>query len=156
MYHKTAIYLKFTIVRPTPVREKKNRAWIVQSRLPENSTSLRRQKDIQRNIFLFEEAVVGQFSITNHFDDSHDRAGGCPRDRRLPAACDLGTVGQKWVTIQSELYPDDCGFVWLSGTGGDGTSLQDGGGGWMTKDNDRCFCINGATIPVDLMGFSID
>ena len=74
----------------------------------------------------------------------------------LPAACDLGTVGPKWVTVQSKLYPDDCGFIWLSGTGGDGTSLQDGGTGWDLKDNDRNMCINGATIPVELMGFLIE
>ncbi len=74
----------------------------------------------------------------------------------LPAACDLGTVGRKWVTVQSQPHPLDCGFLWLSGTGGDGTSLQDGGGGWMLKDNDRCMCVNGATIPVELMAFSVE
>ncbi len=74
----------------------------------------------------------------------------------LPAACDLGTVGRKWVTVQNEQHPLDCGFLWLSGTGGDGGSLQDGGAGWDFKDNDRCICVNGATIPVELMAFSIE
>jgi len=73
----------------------------------------------------------------------------------LPVACDLGSVGTKWVTVQSEPNPGDCGFVWLSGTGGDGTSLQDAGGGWFSRDNDRSICINGATVPVELEKFSI-
>ena len=74
----------------------------------------------------------------------------------LPAACDLGTVGPKWVTIQSELYPDDCGFVWLSSADDGSGSLQDGGGGWQFKENDRSMCINGATIPVELVAFSTE
>ena len=74
----------------------------------------------------------------------------------LPAACDLGTVGRKWFTLQSEPHPLDCGFVWLSSADGDGTSLQDGGGGWQIKDNDRSMCINGVTIPVELMTFLVE
>ena len=71
--------------------------------------------------------------------------------------CDLGTVGPKWVTVQSELYPDDCGFVWLSSADDGSGSLQDNGvGGWIFKDNDRCICINGATIPVELVAFSTE
>lgn len=74
----------------------------------------------------------------------------------LAAACNLGTVGRKWFTAQNEQHALDCGFVWLSSPDGDGISLQDAGGGWFIKDKDRSMCINGATIPVELMEFSID
>lgn len=74
----------------------------------------------------------------------------------LPAVCDLGSIGRKWFTVQSELYPADCGFIWLSGTGGDGTSLQSGGDGWNLRDNDRSFCINGAPVPVEIQSLYIE
>lgn len=74
----------------------------------------------------------------------------------IPVSCDLGSVGRKWVTIQSELNSPDCGFVWLSGSGGDATSLQDGGGGWSVKEFDRSLCVNGATVPISLQSFEIN
>ncbi len=74
----------------------------------------------------------------------------------LTVACDLGSVGPKWVTVQSELNPADCGFIWVSGTGGDGISMQDAGSGWFSRDNDRSICINGATVPVELTNLSIE
>lgn len=74
----------------------------------------------------------------------------------LTVVCDLGSVGPKWVTVQSEPNPADCGFVWVSGTGGDSVSMQDAGSGWFSRDNDRSICINGATVPTELTSFSVE
>ncbi len=76
----------------------------------------------------------------------------------IPAACDLGSVGTKWFSVQSETMTPDCNFLWMSGASGDGQSLQDDGtGAWATAtDADRSMCINGSTIPVELLAFSIE
>lgn len=74
----------------------------------------------------------------------------------MAATCDFGSIGRKWMTVQSLNNTSDCCFVWLSGTGGDGESLQDGGMGWDLKDNDRSFCVNGAAVPVQLESLSIE
>ncbi len=76
----------------------------------------------------------------------------------IPAVCDLGSVGTKWFSVQSETMTPDCNFLWMSGTGGDTQSLQDDGTGtWATSTGyDRSMCINGSTIPVELLSLDIE
>lgn len=76
----------------------------------------------------------------------------------IPAACDLGSVGTKWFSVQSETMTPDCSFMWVNAASGDGQSLQDDGtGAWATATGyDRSMCINGSTIPVELQSFGIE
>jgi len=76
----------------------------------------------------------------------------------LSAACDLGSIGTKWFSVQSETMTPDCSFMWVNAVSGDGQSLQDDGtGAWATAtDADRSMCINGSTIPVELLSFDIE
>jgi hypothetical protein len=52
----------------------------------------------------------------------------------------------------------DCNFLWMSSPDGDGESLQDDGTGtWATATGfDRSMCINGSTIPVELLSLGIE
>jgi len=75
----------------------------------------------------------------------------------IPAACDLGSLGSKWFSVQNEAMTPDCGFLWMSGTGGDSESLQDSDGtGFAPTGYDRGLCINGSTIPIELLSFDIE
>jgi len=76
----------------------------------------------------------------------------------LAAACDFGSVGSKWVTVQSEPMTGDCGFMWMSSGTGDSSSVQDStGDGTFDTTNayDLSMCINGSTVPVGLQSFVV-
>jgi hypothetical protein len=77
----------------------------------------------------------------------------------IPAACDLGSVGVKWVSIQSEPTAGDCAFLWMSASSGDGFSPRDtnGDGIWETDYLfDESMCVNGSTVPIELESFQIE
>ena len=77
----------------------------------------------------------------------------------IPAACDLGSVGVKWVSVQSEPMAGDCSFLWMSASSGDGMSPRDTNddGVWETDYlYDGSMCVNGSTIPVELESFLIE
>ena len=77
----------------------------------------------------------------------------------IPAACDLGSVGSKWVSVQSEPMTGDCSFLWMSASSGDGMSPRDtdGDGVWETDYlYDDAMCLNGSTVPIELESFRID
>jgi len=77
----------------------------------------------------------------------------------VAAACNLGSVGTKWVSIQSEPMTGDCAFLWMSASTGDGWSPRDTNddGVWETDYLFDCsMCINGSTVPVGLASFLVD
>jgi hypothetical protein len=77
----------------------------------------------------------------------------------IAAACDLATVGRKWMSVQSEPMTGDCAFLWMSSHDGDLFSPRDtdGDGVWETDYlYDSSMCINGSTIPVELESFTIE
>ncbi|MEN8164122.1 MAG: hypothetical protein ABFS37_08330 [Acidobacteriota bacterium] len=65
----------------------------------------------------------------------------------IAATCDLGSVGRKWVSVQSESMAAECSFGWVSASSGDGMSPRDtdDDGIWETDYLfDSALCINGA------------
>lgn len=77
----------------------------------------------------------------------------------IPAVCDLGSVGTKWVSIQSEPMTGDCSFLWMSASSGDGSSPRDtdDDGVWETDYLfDEAMCINGSTVPIELESFQVE
>ncbi len=67
-------------------------------------------------------------------------------------------TGAAWVSLQSQPNAADCTLMWISGTGGDGDSLQlDAGTGLYTNTlYDRGMCITGDIVPVELQSFDIE
>lgn len=77
----------------------------------------------------------------------------------IPATCDLGSVGVKWVSIQSEPMTGDCAFLWMSASDGDGSSPRDtdGDGIWETDYfYDESMCVNGSAVPIELESFHVE
>jgi hypothetical protein len=60
------------------------------------------------------------------------------------------------VTVKSLLHPDDCTFLWMSGTGGDAASLQYDTGAWAPQAYDLAMCLTGTIVPVELQSFSAE
>ena len=77
----------------------------------------------------------------------------------IPASCDLGSVGVKWVSVQSEPMAGDCSFLWMSASSGDGMSPRDtdDDGVWETDYlYDESMCVNGRTVPIELESFQVE
>jgi hypothetical protein len=66
-------------------------------------------------------------------------------------------TGASWVTVKSLPNADECTFLWMSGTGGNGDSLQMDAsvGSWSATGYDRGMCVTGTTVPVGLQNFQV-
>jgi len=56
-------------------------------------------------------------------------------------------LGNGWVSIQGQLHPADCAFLWLNSPTGDASSYQDQGGSLVQLGTDLAFCLTGGDCP---------
>jgi len=57
-------------------------------------------------------------------------------------------LGNGWVSIQSQLHPADCAFLWMGSPMGDGSAYQDQGGSLVQLGTDLAFCLTGGDCPL--------
>ncbi len=61
----------------------------------------------------------------------------------VPTLAPCTALSSGWVSIQSQLNTNDCAFLWMSGTGGDGDSLQWDGSAYAHTNYDLGLCLTG-------------